>query len=115
MRILAVAAFLAAAPLSLYAQSAYGRIVGRVTDAAGAVVPGVPVRAVHLDTNVATQTSSNDEGNYDLQNLTPGEYRLAVEMRGFKRHERGPIQVVRPLFQRTKDQAVAVEFVVGHR
>ncbi|MFB3827213.1 MAG: carboxypeptidase-like regulatory domain-containing protein [Bryobacteraceae bacterium] len=88
-----------AAALSLFllslghAQNPYGRITGRVSDSAGAVVPGVSLRAVNIETNIATATASNAEGNYELVNLAPGQYRLTAEVAGFKKYERGPIEV----------------------
>lgn len=75
------------------AQNPYGRITGRVTDAAGAVAPGATVRAVNVETNVAVTTTTNNEGNYELPNLNPGRYRLVVELAGFKRYERGPFEL----------------------
>ena len=77
----------------LLAQNPYGRITGRVTDSAGALVPGAAIRAVQSSTNLATSTTSNEEGNYELANLQPGSYQLSAELAGFKRYERGPIEV----------------------
>lgn len=59
MRLLTVFVFATAIPFSAHAQSAYGRIVGRVTDAAGAVVPGASIRVVHIQTNVGTSANTN--------------------------------------------------------
>ena len=75
------------------AQNPYGRITGRVTDSAGAIVPGAAIRLVQVGTNVPAASTTNNEGNYDLQNLNPGQYRVTVEMQGFKKYERGPIEV----------------------
>jgi hypothetical protein len=75
------------------AQNPYGRITGRVVDSAGAVVPNVTVRAVQAGTNLTLTTVSNAEGNYELANLPPGVYHLSAELPGFKRYERGPIEV----------------------
>ena len=46
---------------ALVAQNPYGRITGRVSDATGAMVSGAAVRLVNIDTNVATETTSNAE------------------------------------------------------
>ena len=78
---------------SMFAQAPYGRVRGRVMDSAGAVVPGAAVRVTSIATNVVTSTASDSAGNYDARNLIPGQYKLVVEMRGFKTHERGPIEV----------------------
>ncbi|MEK7406899.1 MAG: carboxypeptidase-like regulatory domain-containing protein [Acidobacteriota bacterium] len=84
---------LAALATLCLAQNPYGRITGRVLDSAGAVVPGASVRVIHTGTNVATSTVSNAEGNYEAPNLNPGQYRIVVEVQGFKRHERGPVEL----------------------
>ena len=77
----------------LAAQNPYGRITGRVTDSAGAVIPDALVRVVHTETGVETQTASNAEGYYEAVNLNPGPYRITVEMRGFKRYERSGVEL----------------------
>jgi hypothetical protein len=75
------------------AQNPYGRITGRVRDSAGAVVPGASLHVRNVETGVAIAGRSNDEGNYDVPNLNPGSYRILVEMPGFKRYDRGPLEV----------------------
>jgi hypothetical protein len=75
------------------AQDARGRIVGIVTDASGAVVPGAAVTATHLEMNTRASSKSNDAGNYELPYLLPGVYRVVVELEGFKRYQREPIEV----------------------
>src|SRR5947209_633028 len=79
--------------LSLHSQVATGRITGRVTDASGAVVPAGSVKTVNIQTNVETSTKTTSEGVFDLQNLIPGQYRLAVEVEGFKRYAQGPMEL----------------------
>ena len=81
------------AVLALLAQNPYGRITGRVVDSTNAVVSGARIDAVRVETNVVSSTVSNAEGNFELLNLLPGHYRLSVEVPGFKRYERGPIEV----------------------
>ncbi|MEK7404959.1 MAG: TonB-dependent receptor [Acidobacteriota bacterium] len=79
--------------VSLVAQGPYGRVTGRITDSAGAVVPGAAVKVTNLGTNVVTSTASDSQGNYEARNLIPGQYKLVVEMQGFRTYERGPIEV----------------------
>src|SRR6185436_15159768 len=76
--------------LSLSAQVVTGRITGRITDSSGAVVPKASVKTRNVLTNVETSTVSTSEGVFDLLNLIPGQYRVEVEMAGFKRHQQGP-------------------------
>ncbi len=75
------------------AQDPYGRIIGRIVDSGGAVVPAASIRVTNIATNVVTNAGSDSQGNYEARNLIPGHYKLAVAMQGFKGYERGPIEV----------------------
>jgi hypothetical protein len=79
--------------LPLLAQTPFGRITGRIVDSTNAVVRGAKISAVRIETNVVSSTESNAEGSFDLLNLIPGKYHLTVEVPGFKRYERGPLEV----------------------
>lgn len=76
-----------------YAQSSYGRVTGRITDPSDALVAGAEITIKQAGTNASVKTSSNSAGVFELLNVLPGEYRMAVELQGFKKHERGPIAV----------------------
>ena len=52
---------------SLLAQTDNARIVGLITDASGAVLPGVTVTATQTDTGVGRTTVTDDNGLYVLQ------------------------------------------------
>ena len=69
------------------AQTGQGTIVGTVSDATGAVIPGVSVTS----TNRATVT--NAEGIYRIPYLNPGYYEINFEADGFKKLLRSNIQV----------------------
>ncbi|MGH9675151.1 MAG: carboxypeptidase regulatory-like domain-containing protein [Bryobacteraceae bacterium] len=75
------------------AQDPRGRILGRVSDSTGAVIPNAQVVALNIETNVTVQAVSNEAGNYQLLYLIPGRYRLSLEMAGFKRFERSEVEV----------------------
>lgn len=90
LRFLAIVLGLAA---SLLAQDPRGRILGRVTDSSGAVVPGVEVKAVNTATNVAVSGATNDQGNYEILYLIPGVYQVSAELQGFKKYIRDGIEV----------------------
>src|SRR5215831_21328914 len=77
----------------MYGQVATGRITGRVTDASGAVVPAASVKAINIQTNVETASRSTSDGVFELQNLIPGQYRLDVQMTGFKGYSQGPLEL----------------------
>jgi hypothetical protein len=70
----------------LPAQDFRASIVGRVTDASGAVAPNARVTAIHVETGFATRTESTGTGDYTLTGLAPGTYRLEVELKGFKKY-----------------------------
>lgn len=77
----------------LFGQDPRGRVLGRVMDTTGAVVPGVTVVATNVETGVLTSATSNESGNYQLLYLNPGTYKLTVEQPGFKRVERTAVEV----------------------
>ena len=81
-----VAALLAlAAPCAVFAQVDRATVSGLVKDSGGAVVPGASVTATNLATNVASQQTTTETGSYLLVNLIPGQYRIDVELSGFKK------------------------------
>jgi len=75
-------AVLLACPISALAQTA--QVTGRITDQAGAVVPGAQITLTNTATGINRETASNDEGYFTLPLLNPGEYRIAVKKDGFK-------------------------------
>jgi hypothetical protein len=89
---LALALALLAAPAS--AQIGQGRITGVVTDAQGAVLPGVTVTATS-PALIGTQTAVTEaDGRYRFPSLPSGVYKLRFELAGFSTLERDNLQVV---------------------
>ncbi|MBV9083734.1 MAG: TonB-dependent receptor [Acidobacteriaceae bacterium] len=74
-------------------QESRGGIVGRVLDSSGAVIPNAIVNATDETTNVAIQTQTNEQGNYELLFLVPSRYRVSVEVAGFKTFQRVDLEV----------------------
>jgi len=70
---------------TLWAQTATGRIIGKVTDPTGAVVPGVKVTATNTATGVNYDTITNDIGDYQILLLPIGEYKVSAELTGFQK------------------------------
>ena len=66
------------------ARAQTAQVTGRVTDQAGAVVPGATVTAVNTATGISREVLSNEEGFFTMPLLNPGEYRIAVRKDGFK-------------------------------
>src|SRR5246500_4959121 len=75
-------------PTLLIAQGTTGRIVGRVSDAAGAVLPNVKVILVNEGTSVSRDGKTNDNGDYDFVEVPVGTYRLEFDLTGFKKNVR---------------------------
>ena len=75
------------------AQIDIASIVGTVTDALGAVLPGVSVTASQEGTGTVVTTTTNAKGQYALNNLKIGSYTVTAEVHGFKRGVRQGIQL----------------------
>ncbi|HYZ87386.1 MAG TPA: TonB-dependent receptor [Bryobacteraceae bacterium] len=75
------------------AQDARGTLLGRVTDAQGASLPGVAVKVVNNATQVAVSPTTNAEGNFVAPYLLPGLYTVTVEMTGFKKFVQNDVQL----------------------
>jgi Carboxypeptidase regulatory-like domain/TonB dependent receptor len=67
------------------AQSNAADLQGFVRDSTGAVVPNATVTVRNPGTNVSRSATTNDEGNYRIVNLTPGDYEITVEAPNFKK------------------------------
>jgi len=73
---------LACAAVAL-AQNATGSITGTVIDPTGAVLSDAVVTVTNTATGAVRKLTTGSEGNYSAENLTPGEYEVKVEARGF--------------------------------
>ena len=65
-------------------QEARGTILGRVSDASGAVIVGSKVDCLNTGTGVRVNASSNESGDYLCPYLIPGSYSITVQSPGFK-------------------------------
>ena len=68
-----------------YGQVLKGQILGVVTDATSAVVPGAKVTLTDTGKGVQASGLTNAQGNYVFVNLDPGMYDVLVEQLGFNR------------------------------
>lgn len=76
---------LAVFPGAVFAQINTGKITGFVTDASGGLIAGVPVTATDIATGVATTAQTTETGEFLLNFLVPGTYRVETEKAGFKK------------------------------
>ena len=67
------------APRAIHAQTEAATLRGLVQDASQAVVPGAAVTLSNVDQNRSWNTSTNERGEYDIEQIPPGPYTLAVE------------------------------------
>jgi Carboxypeptidase regulatory-like domain/TonB-dependent Receptor Plug Domain len=67
------------------AQGTTSRVLGRVTDQTGAVIPGATVTLTNDGTGVSFSTVTNESGNYVFEAVQVGRYTLTVELQGFKK------------------------------
>jgi hypothetical protein len=63
-----------------------GTVSGRITDANGATVASAAVIITNTATNQSFNTSTSSDGMFQSQILSPGNYRVTINARGFKRH-----------------------------
>ncbi len=68
-----------------------GDIRGSVTDPSGALIPGVKVTVLNVDTGVSKVYTANQDGVYDTNSIIPGHYTITFTRDGFERLVRGPI------------------------
>lgn len=73
--------------------SSTGTIQGRVTDAQGAVLPGVTVSATSPAALGAQTAVTSETGNYRFPALPPGVYTVTYELAGFNTVRREGIQL----------------------
>ena len=65
------------------AQVLYGNLVGNVTEATQAVVPGAEVTIVNEETNLTRRVLTNETGSFSFPNLVAGPYTVTVKRPGF--------------------------------
>lgn len=79
--------------LPVLAYGASGTITGTVKDPSGAPFKGAFVRARNEKTKITVSVLSNQQGQYRIQDLAPGDYELRVSAVGFKSDPRVGIKV----------------------
>jgi hypothetical protein len=80
---------------SVFAQSATtGSVEGVVTDANGAAVPGITVKAKSPNSISAQTATTDDGGRFKILNLPPGKYSVEIEAeKGFSKFEKTDVEV----------------------
>ncbi|HYR87915.1 MAG TPA: TonB-dependent receptor [Terriglobia bacterium] len=85
MKRIACAALLFCLSVSNYTLAQVNAIVtGTVSDATGALIPGVEVTARNVNTGITTTRVTNETGSYDFPSLQPGSYTVSAALSGFQ-------------------------------
>jgi len=77
----------------VFSQGSFGRILGTVTDQTSGVIVGATVTIVDTHRGVTQTLTTDDAGVYNAPNLTPSNYMVRVEAKGFNRLERQNVVV----------------------
>ncbi len=100
--------FAALSPKAL-AQAVFGQILGTVTDATGAAIPGATVVVTDVGKGTSVTLQSNAAGEFTAEHLVPDTYTVKVTSVGFKTYEQQALQV----FADTSPKVSAVLTVGG--
>src|SRR6266542_1466063 len=92
-RLCFVAPLIAACASILSAQEFRGTITGQITDPQGAAIAGAKIVATLVATGARSETVSTVEGRFTIPFLSPGEYRVEIQVSGFKRYVRDKFSV----------------------
>src|SRR6266498_1938348 len=69
-----------------FAQETTARIIGQVTDPAGAIINNAKVTLTNTGTREERKATTDDNGSYSLTLIPPGVYVLSVKVTGFKEY-----------------------------
>lgn len=83
--VLFILALIAASPLDSRAQSFQGTLRGLVRDSGGNAMPAVSIALVNEETNSTRNTVTNEAGEYVLDRVDPGKYKVSAWTNGFKK------------------------------
>ncbi|WP_255551025.1 carboxypeptidase-like regulatory domain-containing protein [Granulicella sp. dw_53] len=66
-----------------FAQSTFGTVRGTVQDSSGAAIPGATVTVHSITESTDRSVTTDDAGQFDVENLKPGSYSVMVQRDGF--------------------------------
>jgi hypothetical protein len=81
-------------PLELRSQATQGTLLGTVTDASGAAIPGAKALVRNEGTNFVREITTDESGDYRVAGLEPGFYEITVSHQGFKTFKQTRVDVV---------------------
>src|SRR5262245_29843116 len=113
-----IAVLIALLSVQLFAQ-ANATVGGTVSDASGALIPGVEVTATNVNTGIVSTLITNEAGSYQFASLQPGSYKISAGLTGFRTQTYESVQLsqtqqVRLNFKlEVASQAQAVEVTIA--
>src|SRR6185369_17568859 len=75
------------------AQVGAGELTGIIQDSNGGAVPGATVTVTNVATNQQRVVNSTVDGVYTAASLPPGDYRISIELAGFKPVRRDGLRI----------------------
>jgi len=88
-----LAAHLVIGSTAIYAQVLYGSLVGNITDATNAALPGATVTVLHTETKTTREVVTDAAGAFRFPTLQTGTYDVTVSMTGFQTFTRSGAEV----------------------
>jgi Carboxypeptidase regulatory-like domain/TonB dependent receptor len=80
-------------PRTTCAQVDMGSISGTVRDSSGAVIPGVTVALINVDTGITLSTTTGSEGQYTFSPVKIGHYSISATASGFQTVQQNNVTV----------------------
>ena len=81
---LSIFVFFAVFAGACYGQTVGASVLGTISDATGAVLPGATIAVKNVGTGTSTEVLSDERGRYLAPLLQPGEYEIQVSLPGFQ-------------------------------
>jgi hypothetical protein len=69
----------------VWGQLGTSTIRGTISDSSGAALPGATVTITNLQTNLSRTLTTGSAGTYSFESIPPGDYKLEVEAKGFRK------------------------------
>ena len=76
-----------------FSQTINATLGGTVSDASGALIPGVTITANNVATGIVATVISNEAGAYQFAVLQPGNYKVSAELPGFQTQTYNDVQL----------------------
>src|ERR1051325_4504110 len=93
---------------SVYSQSATATLSGTVEDEQGAVIPGVTVAILNIDTSLRREATTSESGSFTFTLLPPGRYTITGQRQGFS-----PLRVENIVLNVGDQKALQIQLKAG--